>query len=40
MLSDLKGWLSRMKEEGADPVLQRVQVIAELHAGKPQEVKG
>ncbi|KAF9650925.1 hypothetical protein BDM02DRAFT_3185071 [Thelephora ganbajun] len=39
MLNNLKGWLSCVKEEGADPLLKRVQVIAELHAGRPQEVK-
>ena len=39
MLSNLKGWLSRVKGEGADPVLKRVQAVAELHAGQPQEVK-
>jgi len=39
MLNNLKGWLSRVKEGGADPVLRRVQAIAELHAGQPQEVK-
>ena len=37
MLSYLGGWLSRVKE-GVDPVLKRVQVIAELHAGQ-QDVK-
>ena len=35
MLSDLKGWLSRVKEKGADPVLKRVQTIAELHVREP-----
>ena len=39
MLSNLKGWLSRVKEEGADPVLKRVQAISELHTGQPQGVK-
>lgn len=37
MLDNLKGWLSRVKQEGADPVPGRVQVIAELHAGQPRE---
>jgi len=31
MVSNLKEWISRVKEEGADPVLKRVQTIAELH---------
>jgi len=35
MLSNLERWLFRVKEEGPDPVLSRVQAIAELHAGKP-----
>lgn len=39
MLNNLKGWLSRVKREGADPVLGRVQAVAEFHAGKPQEVR-
>ena len=39
MLSNLKEWLSRVKEEGADPVLKRVQAIAEFHARQPQGVK-
>jgi len=39
MLDNLKGWLSRVKQEGADPVPGRVQVIAELHAGQPQETR-
>jgi len=38
MLSSLKGWLSRVNEERADLVLNRVQAIAELHAGQPRGV--
>lgn len=34
MISNLEGWLFRVKEEGVDPVLNRVQAIAELHAGQ------
>ena len=39
MLNNLNGWLSRVKQEGAGPVLERVQAIAELHARQPQEAK-
>lgn len=39
MLGDLKGWLSRVKEGGADPVLMRVQTIAELHVREEQGVR-
>ena len=35
MLDNLKGWLSRVKEGGGDPVLKRIQSIAKLHAGQP-----
>ena len=39
MLSNLKGWLSHVKGEEADPILKRVQAIAGLHAVQPQEAK-
>jgi len=39
MLNNLRGWLSRVEQEGADPVLERVQTVAELHAGQPQEAR-
>lgn len=35
MVDNLKRWLSRAKQEGADPVPGRVQAIAELHAAQP-----
>lgn len=36
MLDNLNGWLSRVKQEGTNTVLERVQTIAELHAGQPR----
>jgi len=39
MLNNLKGWLFRVKGEEADPVLRRVQAVAGLHAGQPQEAE-
>jgi len=36
MLNNLKGWLYRVEQEGTNPVLERVQAIAELHAGQPR----
>ena len=37
MLSDLRGWFSRVKEEGADPVSKRAHTIAELHVREQQQ---
>ena len=39
MLNNLKAWLSRVKVEVPDPVLSRVQAIAELHGGQSQGAK-
>lgn len=36
MLGNLRGWLSRVNE-GVDPVLKRVRIIGEHHAGKPRD---
>ena len=39
MLSNLEGWLSHVKGEGIDPVLKRVETIAELHAREQQGIR-